>query len=168
MEIEVKILEVDVHAIIASLERLGAECVFDGRLRAVFFDRGRSLRDSNVVLRVRSSADTCIITVGVLRDSDTYKRSEEYEFSGSFDDALAALRALGFEEYARSEKHRSSYRLGCVRVDIDRLLDHSFVPPFLELEGDPHAIEKAVELLGLSDHHRVTWTGAQVIEHYRR
>ena len=168
METEIKILEIDVQAVTSTLERLGARKISDGVVNSVFFDRERSLRDSGVVLRARSSGDGCTLTVGVLLDTDGYKQSEEYEFSGSFDDALAALRALGFEEYARSEKHRISYAYGAVRVDIDRLLDHTFVPPFLEIEGEPDAIDEAVERFELADHRRVTWTGKQVIEHYRR
>ena len=168
MEIEVKILEVDPQQVIATLQSHGAERLFDGTLTTVFFDRETSLRDSGTTLRVRSDGKGCVLAVKVLRDSDAYKQSEEYEFSGSLDDALAALRALGFEEYARSEKHRSSYRLGDVRFDIDRYLDDTFVPPFLELEGEPGAIENAIVELGLSEHTRVSWSGYELRQHYRR
>jgi adenylate cyclase class IV len=171
METEVKVLGIDPQAVIGSLERVGAELLFDGVVRTIFFDRSPnypSLNASGIVLRVRSSGDECSIGVKVPLGSTTYKESEEYAFSGSFDDAIRALGVLGFEEYARSEKHRTSYRLASVRVDIDRLLDHTFVPTFLEIEGEPDAIEAAIELLDLADHERVSWTGGELIDHYRR
>ena len=168
METEVKILEIDPEQVIATLQSCGAKRLFDGLLRSVFFDRETSLRDSGTTLRVRTDGGECVVAVKVLCASDEYKQSEEYEFSGSFDDALAALRALGFEEYARSEKHRSSYRLGGVRVDIDRLLDDAFVPPFLELEGEPNEIDDTIIRLGLREHMKVSWTGYELRQHYTR
>jgi predicted adenylyl cyclase CyaB len=167
METEVKVLGIDPHRVIASLRSLDAELLFDGVVRSVYFDRGSSLRDSGTVLRVRSLNDACSIDVKAPIADQAYKISEEYGFSGRFDDAIAALQALGFEEYARSEKQRTSYRLGAVRIDIDHLLDHLFVPTFLEIEGEPDAIEAAIELLRLGDHECVSWTGKGLIEHYR-
>jgi adenylate cyclase, class 2 len=168
METEVKVLDIDSDAVIDTLTTLGAQRVFDGVLRAVFFDRGTVLRDEEKTLRVRTDEERSIIAVKVRHASSEHKVSEEYEFSGSFDDALAALRALGFEPYARSEKHRTSYALDDVRIDIDRYLDDSSVPPFLEVEGPAEAIEPTIRALGLTGHRRVSWSGQTLREHYAR
>lgn len=161
-----KILEVDPEKVILTLESLNARLVFDGVLQAVFFDRGTQLRDAKRTLRVRTEGSDCIISVKVLHESANYKTSDEYEFSGSFDDAIAALTALGFEEFARSTKHRTSYRLPRFQVDIDRYLDDTFVPPFLEIEGEPEAIELAIDELDLRDHRCEAWSGSQLREFY--
>lgn len=167
METEIKILEIDVDDVIERLETLEAERVFDDVMRAVYFDTDGSLDARGVVLRARSEGEQAVISVKARIEDATYKRMHEYEFAGRFDDAIAALQLLGFEPKHRQEKHRTSYRFESVRIDIDRYLgDDSIIPPFLEIEGEPDAIEQAIRRLGLDRYRRVNWGGGRLREHY--
>lgn len=167
METEIKVLEIDLDAVVDTIERLGGEQTFDDVMRAVYFDTRNELHEQGVTLRVRSEGDRAIISVKANIEDAAYKRMHEYEFSGDFDDAISALGLLGFEPEHRQEKHRTSYRFGDVRIDIDRYLgDDSVVPPFLEIEGEPAAIEHAITTLGLERYERVKWDGGEVRRHY--
>jgi len=68
---------------------------------------------------------------------------------------------MGLECIMAYEKHRTSYKLGKCRFEIDEFPD---IPPFLEIEADEKTIDKYMKILGLSN--PLPWTGNDVYKHY--
>lgn len=165
METEIKILEVDPDAVVARLERLGATRLFEGEMESRYYDRNGELRGAGIVLRLRREGASGVLAVKRTVPDARYKVMDEHETSVDFDEAARMLELLGFSIFARQRKHRTSYRLGSARIDIDVYRERA-VPPFLEIEGDPEAIESAIPRLGLEDHRRVSWGGRELREHY--
>ena len=62
-------------------------------------------------------------------------------------DEIRLLRAMGLNPSFRYEKYRTRFKLGSLHLD----LDETPVGTFLELEGQPKAINRVAKALGYSD-----------------
>lgn len=78
----------------------------------------------------------------------------------------AGLRRIGLRPAFRYEKYRSTFRLG----DLHICLDETPVGTFLELEGEPKAIDRAARALGyaLKDYIRGTYWDVYAADCRRR
>lgn len=78
----------------------------------------------------------------------------------------AMLQSLGFRAGFRYEKLRTSFRLGGLHLD----LDETPVGTFLELEGDPKAIDRIAKALGyrIADYVRTNYYGLFAADCRRR
>jgi adenylate cyclase, class 2 len=167
-EVEVKILEVDIKAIVKKLEGMGAKKVFDGRSQARYFDYpdGR-LKSAKSVLRLRSKGE--LVELAFKRknsDDKTVKSREETEVNVSDLETMGKiLLALGMVELEPGlNKHRASYALEDAHFEFDT---YEGVPTYLEIEA--HSVERArywVEKLGFSMRDTKPWTGKDVVKHY--
>ena len=63
-EIEVKFLEVDPDGVISSLERLGAERIFEGEITADYFDfDDKRLAKQDITIRLRRKGASAELTL---------------------------------------------------------------------------------------------------------
>lgn len=166
-EIEIKLPVKDVRALIQRLRGLGAASrgrVFE---QNTLYDTPDSdFRRSGRMLRIRTetpiragcsrlgSRSRSVITskappVASGRGKPKYKerleREAVVEHPGSWP---KILRSLGFRQGFRYEKFRTSFRLPGLHLD----LDETPAGTFLELEGQPKAIDRVAKLLGYSLH----------------
>lgn len=159
-EIEVKILEIDVAAVLAKLEHLGAVKIFDHEISSDFFRNQDDMK-----LRIRSMDDKNILTYKKRKLSKEVLHNEEIEVI--VDDAISLqqiILAAGFVHYGHSEKHRLSYQYQDIRFDIDTMIG---IPTFLEVEGDTiEAVRMGVTILGYTMDQTCTLTERKLKEHY--
>jgi adenylate cyclase class 2 len=163
-EIEVKLRVADIHATARAIKALGA--VSHGRVfeQNTLYDTPRSdLRRRGWLLRVRMETSAkhgaslgrmrrVLLTSKAprrqahgTRKSPRYKERAEREVVADPSRAWpASLAALGFKPSFRYEKYRTSFRLRGLHMD----LDETPVGEFLELEGQPRAIDRVARALG--------------------
>lgn len=115
-----------------------------------------SLRAAGEVLRLREFGEEFVITYkGAAMASDYHKVREEIETTvGSLQAARTLLERLGFVTGFCYEKYRTIYS----RTAEPGLLtlDETPIGPFLELEGDPHWIDRVAAELGYSPETYIT------------
>ena len=163
-EIEVKLRVSDIRATVRALKALTA--VSRGRVfeQNTLYDTPHfDLRRRSLLLRVRvetttdkSASQPRFRRVLLTSKSPTqqsrssrknlrYKERDEREvLADPSRDWPASLAALGFKPAFRYEKYRTSFRLRGLHMD----LDETPVGVFLELEGQPKAIDRVARALG--------------------
>jgi adenylate cyclase class 2 len=116
--------------------------------RSVLWDRQETLQVAESALRTRVYAGQTRLTWKGPKVPDALlKIRPELETGIEDGTALEAiLRALGFEPFLCMEKTRNLWR----RADLEACLDETPFGCYLELEGEPQAIQAAMEGLGLS------------------
>ncbi len=154
-EIEAKFLEVDITALEAKLESIGATKIGETLARITCFDYPNySLRDNNAWVRLRTEFNQTTLAykerLGV-SSQDSSKNDEgmkEVEVTVSdFDTTKKMLFAIGMIEKFSQEKKRIRWQKGDVEFDIDTW---PLTPSYLEIEGTSwESVEKATKELGL-------------------
>ena len=145
-EVKLRILSVDVMA--PRLAELGFRLeVPAGTERSTLWDRGCALRDSGCALRVREYAGRAWLTwKGAKMEDPLLKIRPELETAVSSPGAMAdILRALGYAPVLVMEKVRALWR----SEELLACLDETPFGCYLELEGAPEAIQRAMARLGL-------------------
>jgi adenylate cyclase class 2 len=148
-EIEVKLPAPDLADVRRRLESLGAvlEKERHDESNDLFDDDAGSLAGSGRALRLRRAQGRGILTFkGPARFLQGVKSREEREsVVGDPGETEAILERLGFRRRFRYEKRREEWRLsGCAVA-----LDETPIGNFVEIEGDPAEIRKAVAALAL-------------------
>jgi len=168
-EKELKFLEVDHEEVEKKLEEMGAEKTFSGEIHDTFFDKNdKELQNSGQVLRLRSKGGRSVLTWKGKADFEKVKDREEIEVEVSNHEEIAKiLEKIGLEKTHETRKHRTSYKLGPVEIELDDFkgrLDH--IPEFVEIEGkDAETIRKWAKKIGIQKEGKA-W-GLQLIEHYK-
>jgi adenylate cyclase class 2 len=168
LEIEVKLRITDLPGIVVKLKRLGAIC--HGRVReqntlfdtadSAFHRSGRLLRvrietaapvnelpggRMQAVLTSKAPPPDASMAPGKIRRR--YKARAERELSlAAPAEFIHRLPSLGLRPGFRYEKLRTRFRYRGLHLD----LDETPVGPFLELEGQPRAIDRAARALGFA------------------
>lgn len=166
-EIEVKFLEVDPDGVISSLERLGAERIFEGEITADYFDfDDKRLAKQDITIRLRRKGASAELTLKKKKKNKHVKICDEYETPiDDFASMRQILTHLSLQFKRRITRNRISYLLGKTRFEIDTVPG---IPPFLEIEAPTvRDIEKYAEKLGLSMKHAKPWSTNQVQEFYQ-
>jgi len=153
-ELELKAVVSDPARLRRELLGAGAVLRFEGEMSDRRFDRGGELTARDQVLRVRSyhhvdgRVESVVAWKGPAHMSGGYKAREELELSiaGKSDPPEALLRALGYEVVHAIDRQVEIYRLeaATLRLEIYPRMD-----PLLEIEGEPVAIERAIEATGI-------------------
>jgi adenylate cyclase class 2 len=163
-EIEIKLRVSDIRATARAIRALAA--ISHGRLfeQNTLYDTPQSdLRRRGWLLRVRIETATgksaskprfrrVLLTSkapphqasGIKKKPRYKERAEREVVADPSRDWPAALAALGFRPSFRYEKYRTSFRLRGLHMD----LDETPVGVFLELEGQPIAIDRVARALG--------------------
>lgn len=166
-EIEVKIPAADLSRIRRVLEERGGSLRRE-RHKEVndLFDANGRLAASGCALRLRRAGSTSLLTFkGPARFENGVKRREERETNVSdAAEAEAILVALGFVRRFRYEKRREEWELsGCAIA-----LDETPIGTFVEVEGDPPSIRKAVAALELDFADAIPYSYARLYEQRRK
>ena len=148
-EIEVKLPAADLAEVRRRLEELGAT-LEKGRhdeSNDLFDDAAGSLAGAGRALRLRRAQGRGILTFkGAAKFTQGVKSREERETAvGEPGEMEAILERLGFRRKFRYEKRREEWRFS----DCDVALDETPIGNFVEIEGDPAAIRRAVAALAL-------------------
>lgn len=150
-ELELKARVDDPAALEAALVRAGAELVFRGEMRDRRFDQDGTLEARDELLRLRSYHGTASYGVlawkGPASIRDGYKHREEHE--ARLEDpatALAILERLGYDVVMRIDRSIAEYRLAQAAVRIEWYPEMDIL---VEIEGEPEAIERAIQATGL-------------------
>jgi len=166
IEIEVKILEVDVNEITQKLKKLGAKKVFDGEMDTCIFDYpDRSIWKNNGLFRLRKKGDCTELTFKKKAKTKIVKSAEELEVNVSdFETTRKIIKLLGLKEHTRVAKHRTSYSLKDAHFELDT---YPGIPTFLEIETtSAKKIKEYVNMIGFTMKDTKAWSGRDVFKHY--
>jgi adenylate cyclase, class 2 len=176
-EIEIKLRVSNLEDILVKLRRFAT--VSHGRVleqNTLFDTPDAAFRRSGRLIRVRqetpaaapnqpagrqravltAKAPPAVASRGKSKKPSRYKERAESELPlSSPDKFIESLHSLGLRPSFRYEKFRQSFSRGPLHVD----LDETPVGLILELEGPPHAIDKAAKALGFTpaDYLRATY-----------
>lgn len=157
MEIELKILEINVSKVI---EQLPAKKSFEGEISAEFF-----LNPDGKKIRLRKLLNKNILTYKIIHSDDEAIKNKEIEIEfNNYKKTARLLKLLGFKKYGQSKKHRLSYYWEGIHFDIDTLAN---IPTFIEIESDSfEKVKKGVEIIGYKLEDTVRLTERTLKEHY--
>jgi len=153
-EVELKAVCDDLAARRQQLEKAGAKLTYNGRLLDKRYDiESKELAGRDEVLRVRryeggGSTKTFLDWKGPTETQDVYKIREE--ISTAVDDYVALaqiLDKLGFMVTMEVDRDIVQYELGGATI---RFESYPRMDVLVEVEGEPEAIENAIESLGMS------------------
>lgn len=157
MELEVKILDIDLEHIRRIMEEAGATLVKDEQQDNLIYDfPDRRLLKAQGYARIRVVEDhrtkkvDVLMTTKRLISRDVVKRMEEFETPVSDRETGEGIfKALGLELIQNIRKTRESYQVKNSLVEID-INEKEFVPfPYLEVESPTvEELEEIVDLLG--------------------
>jgi predicted adenylyl cyclase CyaB len=169
-ELEVKILEVNRGRIEEILANLGARRVFDGEIETFFFDfKDGAIAKARNVLRLRKEGHKVQLTCKTVLGNQEVKVSEEYTVEVSdFERMKKILESLDLSVVENMKKHRVSYALDRLRIDIDLYAgDYGYIPEFLEIEAENiDLIHKYAEILGFKAKDCLPWSTGDLILYY--
>jgi adenylate cyclase class 2 len=181
-ETEIKLRITDLAGLIRKISSLRADCIGRVLERNALFDtpdddlrrRGRLLR-----IRIETPAPSKLIPGGLARTVITSKDPAPASARSRYKEKLerelvvrsqrswpASLLSLGFRPGFRYEKFRTTFRLPGLHLD----LDETPAGVFLEIEGQPGAIDRIARTLGFSprDYIRSTYWDLNAAEFRRR
>lgn len=157
MEIEVKILDIDIDSVRETMRKLEAPLVKDEYQNNHIYDfpDNRLLHSKGYarirVVKDRTSGEKSVyMTTKRMVSQEKYKSMEEHETRiESEEDGIGIFEALGLTLQYTIRKSRESYRYKDTLVEID-IHEKSFCPfPFLEVESpSEEELEEVVGLLG--------------------
>lgn len=153
-EVELKAVVDDVAQRRRQIENAGAKLSFEGKLSDRRYDfASGDLSSRDEVLRTRTyiskaAAKTYLDWKGPTEFRDVYKVREE--ITTSVDDSIVLdtiLQKLGLELVAEIDREIAQYDLGgaTIRFEIYPRMD-----TLVEVEGEPAAIEAAIEAIGIA------------------
>lgn len=128
----------------------------------------KTLSPNGIVLRLRQDQDIRI-TYKARLDSDTegiVKRLELETSVGDFDTMDAILNYLGFSVYMIYEKYRTTYHFTDI-PNAEIVVDEMPYGHFIEVEGDPAAIERVIDRLGLGGEKRIVESYTDLFDRIR-
>lgn len=175
MEIELKILEIDVEAVREKLRAAG--CEYQGRefQRNYMYDYPdkrlyEQMDGSYVRLRLRRWPDTgheeVLLTYKQTISRTTYKVAEETETTvGDFAAMDLFLQKMGLEQSRVDEKLRETWTLPGLHFEID---EWAGLPPYLEIEAsDESEIDRGLALIGYTRADTTTQNLREVLAKYK-
>jgi predicted adenylyl cyclase CyaB len=152
-ELELKARVDDPAKLEKTLQRAGARLVFRGAMLDRRYDRRGELEQRDEVLRLRvyrpeqGAAYGELGWKGPVSVRDGYKHREEHEVRvESPEKTLAIMERLGYEVILRIDRRIAEYRVNEAMV---RLEWYPAMDVLVEVEGEPGAIERAIQTSGL-------------------
>lgn len=168
-EVELKAVVDSMPARIANVERAGGRLTFRGRLEDCRYDTlDRQLRVRDDVLRLRVYRDDHSVRAelgwkGPTRYEDGYKvRDEVGARSPDADGLRYILEHMGFVITREIDREITQYELHGATVRFER---YPRMDDLVEVEGEPDAIERAIEAIGLP---REAFTAERLFDFVRR
>ena len=157
MELEVKILDINIEEIRAKMKQVQAPLVKNEIQENLIYDfpdrrllNQRGYARIRVVVDLESKKETIFMTTKRLISSDVFKKMEEFEtIIEDKNTGIGIFETLGLQRMENIKKSRESYRYKNTLIEID-VNEKSFVPfPYLEVESpSEEELEEVVNLLG--------------------
>jgi adenylate cyclase, class 2 len=167
-EIEIKLPVPDMGAVRERLRARGARQLTAPHAESndLYDQADGSVAKSGRVLRLRRTEDGATLTYkGPARFEDGAKTREERETAVSDPNEMESiLAALGFHRRFRYEKRREEWSLD----DCVIALDETPIGTFAEVEGDPAAIRRVLQHLGLDPAESLPYSYAELYARRRR
>jgi adenylate cyclase class 2 len=167
-EIEVKLPAPDLAAVRAKLTSVGAtlRAARHDESNDLYDDAERKLSGGGRTVRLRRAAGRAILTYkGSARFEGGARIREEREVEVSdAGEAEAILRGLGLERRFRYEKRREEW--DCASCIV--ALDETPIGAFVEIEGAPPAIRKAIAELALDPAEAIPYSYAELYMRRRK
>ncbi|MFN2636362.1 MAG: class IV adenylate cyclase [Gemmatimonadaceae bacterium] len=168
-EVELKAVVDDLTLRRKKLEAAGATLTFEGKLRDARYDvESRELSARDEVLRVRryesrSSIKTVLDWKGPTERQDVYKVRQEISTLVEDYEALTGIfDNLGFTITAEVDRQIAQYELGGATI---RFETYPRMDTLVEVEGNPEAIERAIDALGMA---RGNFTSERLLQFVER
>lgn len=174
LEIEVKILGIDMENLEKKIISLGGVKTFQGTLIGNQYDfcedHPNNLHKQEMSLRLRKEGVKKVeVTFKKFHKAEGVKHAEETPVGvDDFQAMHSVFESLGLQVKRSMTKERVSYSLPKyhVHLDIDTLPG---CPPYLEVEGQSSEdIRTAVKALGYTMAETNTWNQFQVLEFYKK
>jgi len=161
-DVEVKLPCVDLDAVRRTLKERGGQPVTDlhTEVNDLYDDAERRLSARGAALRLRLAAGRALLTYkGPARFVSGVKAREERQTHvEDAEEARAILAGLGFAPTFRYEKRREEWLFeGCAVA-----LDETPIGRFVEVEGEPTAIRRAVSALNLDFSEAIPYSYARL------
>ncbi len=186
LEVETKFLEIDPEAVLAALQDLKAEPLYDGLIETRYYDNAtRTIRSQQKSFRLRLkvlTGDVCLTSKRKLSDNRV-RICEEHEVaigngSGAtgrarFEEMHLLLAAINFEPYRTFTKRRVSHAIGDTHFEIDTILNIDgqdvSIPPLLEVESSSaDAVLHYAGLLGFKPEQAQPISTRSVFKRYKK
>jgi len=168
LEVEVKLPADDLDSLRGLLRLAGARPVTPVHFESNdLYDRGDGqIAGGGCTLRLRRTDHASTLTFkGPARFEGGTKIREEQETAVADPDSLERiLTGVGLERRFRYEKRREEWEL----EDCAIALDETPIGNFVEVEGDPSAIRRALQRLGLDFSEAIPYTYADLYRRRRR
>ena len=158
IETELKLYVPDLASVTERLETIGGQLtkprVHEYNIR--FENAEQSLARSGIVVRLRRDAKTWLTfkSPGSVEGDGIRTRYEAEVEVSDFDTMETILGQLGYYPYMVYEKYRTTYEFECEAGSAEIVFDEMPYGHFMEIEGDPAAIEAVISQLGLEHTHR--------------
>ena len=153
-EVELKSVVVNEDECRRRIEAAGARLMFDGRCEDRRYDtQDRRLTTADQLLRVRARSDDAgaratLEWKGPTRHENGYKVREEIVANTTDAAELAAiLERLGYTVIGEIDRHIVQYTFHQAVIRFER---YPRMDVLVEVEGEPPAIERAIEALGIA------------------
>jgi adenylate cyclase class 2 len=166
LEVEVKLPADDLDSLRRTLRSADASPVTPVHFESNdLYDGARGQLASGTLRLRRTDLGSTLTFKGPARFEGGTKIREEQETAVADPDALERiLAALGFERRFRYEKRREEWTLENCAI----ALDETPIGNFVEIEGDPSAIRRALQRLGLDFSEAIPYTYAELYRRRRR
>lgn len=167
IEIETKILDVDVESVSTRLTEMGAVKVYDGVRLITYLDTDdRRLQSKGQILKVTDEGSVKVSISTPIEGHVTNTEQIKYKASRR-KEAIDLLDRLGFRSFAEVRQRRISYELDGIDVDIDLFPQ---IPPFAEVDmaDNPLPLDTFLGQLGIAANKRVVMSTPEVYNHYEK
>ena len=167
-EIELKILGINPAEITKKLAKLGATKNKTVLISETIFDLSKNITSKKGDLfRIRKVGNIIEITYKYFLGPKNTKflMAEEIETEvKDFKKIKKIINLLGFKCLKNRQKKRTSFKLGKVKIEIDKFPE---IPAYLEIEGSKKEILTTIKLLGLENNKTTNKTATQVLKLYK-
>lgn len=158
VEIEERIIDINVEAVIEKLNSLNATKVGEWNQKRYVYDFNP--KRENEWIRLRTNGEKTTITYKNI-EKNNIDGTKELEIEVSdFDNTNELLNILGYKAKAYQENKRVRFHLNDVEIDIDYW---PLIPPYMEIEGKNIEDVKKIEELLKIDKNKVTTLNCQDI-----
>lgn len=161
-EIEIKILNIDPKKLRPSLKKMGGKQVSKPTLMHELYLESPVKKQAYSSFRLRTEGKRTFLTLKVKKKDKQFEVRNEHEVEVSeFDVAKKILELAGFKVFREREKIRESYRVGNVRVEIDK---YPKMMPYIEIESqDRKEIKEFIEKIGFPLKYSTRKTATEII-----
>lgn len=160
VEMEVKVLNIDIDSMIEKAESMGAKLIAKEKQTNIIFDSEDFPTEEHLggYLRVRETIDiinnkkTVETTLKSNVKNSKLRKNIEYNYKkDTVEEAIEDLEKKGYKEVSRGYKDRTSYTFLEARLDFDVWDKKTYPNPYMEIEvKDEKVLDEVIDALGIN------------------